>query len=790
MQPVPNKSEGSEGFRSSHPLLLVVACDKSKIPGPVQNGRDGFVRDHAEPQAENVFGSATAVRFYSLKTHTYVHALRFRSTVYMVRCSPQVVAVGLAMQIYCFDALTLESKFSVLTHPVPELGGQGVVGVNVGYGPMALGPRWLAYASNSPLLSNKSRLSPQSVTPPAVSPSTSPSNGNLVARYALESSKHLAAGLINLSDKGYRTLSKYYQDLMPDGSNSPVSSNSSWKASRFTPPNSEMDTAGVVVVKDFVSRAVVAQFKAHTSPISALCFDPSGTLLVTASIHGNNINIFRIMPSSSRNGSGHQSTDFSYSHVHLYKLHRGLTSAVIQDICFSHMSQWVAIISSKGTCHIFALAPFGGETILQIHSHDTEGPILFPALSLPWWFTPRFTVNHQQSCPAPPPPVVLSVVSRIKNNAGWLNIVSNATSSAAGKVCIPSGAVSAVFHNSISRDTGNAVSNIHALEYLLVYAPSGHLIQYKLLPSLGPEPSGTVPRMDPVPSAHTEEENLRVKVEPVQWWDVCRRSDWPEKEVQIVGNNLVLEAAEMILGTSDREYNNVGNNNCVKFNECHFSNAEVQINSGRIPIWQKSEVSFFVMSTLATKELVSRESSTSGEIEIENIPIDEVEIRQKDLLPIFDHLHRVDRGIVMGRSSSSSSDSHGAEEKFSGDAVLSHSKLKLSGSSLKADAGLSGYFSSSIDSSGSDINGKNREEYMSESPLPSLKTVNMDGIAAGGAQVSPSKEGYSKASIGCPESAEVVSDEECSSPCVREKSEEDGDDDGMLGGVFEFSEEG
>nr|XP_025603624.1 autophagy-related protein 18h isoform X2 [Arachis hypogaea] len=732
-------------------------------------------------------------------------------------------------QIYCFDALTLESKFSVLTHPVPELGGQGVVGVNIGYGPMALGPRWLAYASNSPLLSNKSRLSPQSVTPPAVSPSTSPSNGNPVARYALESSKHLAAGLINLSDKGYRTLSKYYQDLMPDGSNSPVSSNSIWKASRFTPPTPETDTTGVVVVKDFVSRAVVAQFKAHTSPISALCFDPSGTLLVTASIHGNNINIFRIMPSSSRNGSGHQSTDVSYSHVHLYKLHRGLTSAVIQDICFSHMSQWVAIISSKGTCHIFALAPFGGETVLQIHSHDTEGPILFPALSLPWWFTPHFTVNQQQSCPAPPPPVVLSVVSRIKNNAGWLNIVSNATSSAAGKVCIPSGAVSAVFHSSISCDTGNTTSNIHALEYLLVYAPSGHLIQYKLLPSLGPEPSGTVPRMDSVPSAHTEEENLRVKVEPVQWWDVCRRNDWPEKEVHIVGNNLGLEAAEIILGTSDREDNNVGNNNCIKFNDqCHFSNAEVQINSGRIPIWQKSEVSFFVMSPLVTKELILRESSTSGEIEIENIPIDEVEIRRKNLLPVFDHFHRVDRGIVMGRSSSSSSDSHGAEEKFSGDAVLSHSKLKIPGSALKADAGLSGYFSSSIDSSGSDINVKNREEYVSESPLPSLKTVNMDDIAAGGSQVNSSKGGkaneslnssfngcnlnmnvthdglvhdspdfgqifqedYSKASIGCPESAEVVSDEECSSPCVREKSEEDGDDDGMLGGVFEFSEEG
>lgn len=83
-----------------------------------------------------------------------------------------------------------------------------------------------------------------------------------------------------------------------------------------------------VVVKDFFSGAVVAHFRAHTSPISALCFDPSGTLLVTASIHGNNINIFRIMPSHSKNGSGSPSNNWSCSHVHLYKLHRGMTSAV------------------------------------------------------------------------------------------------------------------------------------------------------------------------------------------------------------------------------------------------------------------------------------------------------------------------------------------------------------------------------------------------------------------------------------------------------------------------------
>ncbi|RDY06603.1 Autophagy-related protein 18h, partial [Mucuna pruriens] len=793
MQPVPAKSEGCEGFKASHPLLLVVACDKSKIPGKMLNVRDG----HNEAQVENIVSSATAVRFYSLRSHTYVHALRFRSTVYMVRCSPRIVAVGLATQIYCFDALTLENKFSVLTYPVPQLGGQGMIGVNIGYGPMAVGPRWLAYASNSPLLSNAGRLSPQSLTPPSVSPSTSPSSGSLVARYAMESSKHLAAGLINLSDIGYKTLSKYYQDLIPDGSSSPVSSNSSWKVSRFTSNSTETDTAGMVVVRDFVSRAVVAQFRAHTSPISALCFDPSGTLLVTASIHGNNINIFRIMPSCSRNGSGSQSNDWSCSHVHLFKLHRGMTSAVIQDICFSHYSQWVAIISSKGTCHIFVLAPFGGETVLKMHNQDTDGPALLPIFPLPWWFTPRFTVNQQQLCLAPPPPVVLSVVSRIKNsNAGWLNTVSNAASSAAGKVSIPSGAVSAVFHSSIPHDSHNTHSKIHAMEHLLVYTPSGHLIQYKLLPSLVVESSETTSRTAPVPSAQIQEEDLRVKVEPVQWWDACRRYDWPEKEVCILGNTVGgLEAAEMIL---DYEDNSTGNSNSLKLNkQCHFSNTEVHISSGRIPIWQESKVSFFVMSPLEAGELNLCELSTSGEIEIENFPVNEIEIKQKDLLPIFDHFHRIqstwgDRGIFMGRCSSSSSDSHGTEEKLPEDAAISHSKFMVPGLAEKAYVGASNIADIITAKAKSSKHEKGSDSFNSTF---SGCDLNMNVTCEESIRVSPDfeqffQEGYCKASVDCHESTEVITDVDCSSPCGREKSDEDGDNDDMLGDVFDFSEEG
>lgn len=112
-------------------------------------------------------------------------------------------------QVYCFDTLTFEKKFVVVTYPVPRVGEQGAVVVNRGYGPMAVGPRWMAYSPSRPFLFNTGRVSPKSLVS-SVSPSTSPGNGTLMAHYAVESSKHLAAGILTLGDMGYKKLSNYY----------------------------------------------------------------------------------------------------------------------------------------------------------------------------------------------------------------------------------------------------------------------------------------------------------------------------------------------------------------------------------------------------------------------------------------------------------------------------------------------------------------------------------------------------------------------------------------------------
>ncbi|KAE8677045.1 hypothetical protein F3Y22_tig00111558pilonHSYRG00098 [Hibiscus syriacus] len=239
------------------------------------------------------------------------------------------------------------------------------------------------------------------------------------------------------------------------------------------------------------------------------------------------------MPSLTKNGSGTQNYDWSSSHVHLYKLHRGITSAVIQDICFSPYSQWIAIVSSR-------------------------------ALSIPWWSTPSFVINSQ-TFSLPPPTVTLSVVSRIKNSNSWLNTVTNAASSAAGKGSFPSGAFSAAFHNSLPDDAQRAQVKTNILEHLLVYTTSGHVVQYKLLLSFGAEAGENASIIGPGSTPQVQDEELRVKVETMQLhaWDVCRRTDWPEREECLSGmTDGRKDALEMTMEVSDSEDNDVGTRTC------------------------------------------------------------------------------------------------------------------------------------------------------------------------------------------------------------------------------------
>ncbi|XP_073149065.1 autophagy-related protein 18g-like isoform X2 [Henckelia pumila] len=664
--PAPANRDGAEVCKKSHPILVVVGGDDNERITRPQNTW-AFANGATESPLKHLFDPPSAVRFYSMKSNEYVKVVDFKSAVFMVRCSLQVVAIGLEEQVYCFDAVTLEKKFVVVTYPVPRFREQVPVGMGAGYGPMAVGPRWLAYPPNRPFMLHTGRVSPKNLSS-SVSPSTSPGSGTLMARYAVESSRHLAAGILTLGDMGYKKLSKYCPELLHESPSSP-----GWKIGKLAA--SEPENAGVVAVKDLVSSEVISQFRAHTSPISALCFDPSGTLLVTASVHGNNMNVFRIMPSRKGNGSG--CNDWSTSHVHLYKLYRGITTAVIQDICFSKYSQWIAIISSRGTCHIFVLSPFGGDDGIQALQTHEQGTLLFLASS-PWWSTSSFTVNEQHS--SPPPTCTLSIVTRIKfSDSGLLNSVSNAATSMVGKTSVPSGAIAAVFHNSKSTGSLDVLSSTSALEHILVYTPSGFVVQHEIQSSLGVELSEGRTNSCSAAQVNPQHEEFRVKVDPAQWWDVCRRQDDLEIEECISGifdgENAYLDNSKICSEECSTEKRLVKSDTMKSAERTpwYLSSAEVQINSCRLPIWHKSKIHFHAM------EPPRAECYIGGEFEIEMLASHELEIRQKDLLPVFDHYSSARPGWTSrsmsseGRYHSTSTDSCQARETTGGPRIISHS---------------------------------------------------------------------------------------------------------------------
>lgn len=145
----------------------------------------------------------------------------------------------------------------------------------------------------------------------------------------------------------------------------------------------------ISVQDDSEGEGLVAHFPAHASePVTAMSFDPSGTLLLTVDRLGHNFHLFRILahPLSCSLGAVH----------HLYTLHRGDTTAhvsgcrlsdkcsspgediapfwalfQIQDMAFSEDSRWVAVTTLRATTHVFPITPYGGTYPPHPSSHSS-----------------------------------------------------------------------------------------------------------------------------------------------------------------------------------------------------------------------------------------------------------------------------------------------------------------------------------------------------------------------------------------------------------------------------------
>ncbi|XP_062168619.1 autophagy-related protein 18f [Alnus glutinosa] len=639
MLPKPIASKRSQGmFADSHPLLVVCADGSLPIGSNIQDGSATSCNGSISNGHDPVNGSflPTAVRFYSLRSESYVHVLKFRSVVYSVRCSSRVVAISQSAQIHCFDATTLEREYTILTNPIvtgyPGSGG-------IGYGPLAVGPRWLAYSGSPVVVSNSGRVSPQHLMPSA----SFPSNGSFVAHYAKESSKQLAVGIVNLGDMGYKKLSRYCSELLPDGNTSLQSGNPGWKGNGTVIVSStDAENVGMVIVRDIVSKLVIAQFRAHKSPISALCFDPSGTLLVTASVQGHNINVFKIIPGPPGSSSACDTTGASY--VHLYRLQRGFTNAVIQDISFSDDSNWIMISSSRGTSHLFAINPLGGSVYFQ--SADANFTTKNSGLGIMTKAVVRWPPNQHSLCAAGPP-VTLSVVSRIRNgNNGWRGTVSGAAAAATGRMSSLSGAIASSFHNC----RGNALyADCHSSKakyHLLVFSPSGCMIQYVLRTLNFLDPTVLLSGLSTAPDSASESD-ARLVVEAIQKWNICQKQNRREREdnIDIYGENGNSDSNKIYpkgVKKGNSIYPEAGGTfmkakiSPEEKHHLYISEAELQMHQARTPLWAKPEIYFQSMMVEATK--MDESNASWGEIEIERIPARMIEARSKGLVPAFDYL--------------------------------------------------------------------------------------------------------------------------------------------------------
>lgn len=102
MLPKPLTSNRSgDKFADARPLLVICAGGCPSGGGNIQDGSTAPCNGSTANFQDTSSGTfvPTAVRFYSLKSQSYIHVLKFRSVVYSVRCSSRVVAISQAAQV-------------------------------------------------------------------------------------------------------------------------------------------------------------------------------------------------------------------------------------------------------------------------------------------------------------------------------------------------------------------------------------------------------------------------------------------------------------------------------------------------------------------------------------------------------------------------------------------------------------------------------------------------------------------------------------------------------------------
>jgi hypothetical protein len=256
------------------------------------------------------------------------------------------------------------------------------------------------------------------------------------------------------------------------------------------------------------------------------------------------------------------------------------------------------ISSSRGTSHLFAINPLGGSVYFQ--SADANFTTKNSGLGIMTKAVVRWPPNQHSLCAAGPP-VTLSVVSRIRNgNNGWRGTVSGAAAAATGRMSSLSGAIASSFHNC----RGNALyADCHSSKakyHLLVFSPSGCMIQYVLRTSTFLDPTVLLSGLSTAPDSASESD-ARLVVEAIQKWNICQKQNRREREdnIDIYGENGNSDSNKIYpkgVKKGNSIYPEAGGTfmkakiSPEEKHHLYISEAELQMHQARTPLWAKPEV--------------------------------------------------------------------------------------------------------------------------------------------------------------------------------------------------------
>ncbi|KAG0210436.1 hypothetical protein BGX28_009345, partial [Mortierella sp. GBA30] len=355
--PSPRASGKSDLFEQHRPLMAVV----------MSNGyfRSSNKSDGSEPYPKKI-------QIYSLATHQIVKTLDFGEGPDYDISALDVNERGLVVALTSGEGTRLFLINQLTLHPLHQK--QTVLNDAAYPGVFDLGTRLLAYVTTTEAPTD---------SPDSKYGEEQESSGGY-QDLAKGVAKEVFGGVKMLGGFAHQTLSTYWSGASGGSSTStspPVPSGNSRSPNRHArrasasasgdqdrlshrrrhDDNSPLkkEAVGTVIIRDIsmTSMPVVAHFRPHDHPITGCKFSPSGRLLLTVSRHGNVFHIHEVRPAM---GLGSR---------HVYKLARGITHASVEDITFNEDETWVAVTTSRGTTHLYAINPFGGSPDVGAHMY-------------------------------------------------------------------------------------------------------------------------------------------------------------------------------------------------------------------------------------------------------------------------------------------------------------------------------------------------------------------------------------------------------------------------------------